>query len=146
MMLLNIVYAQGFPFLITIVTLIMDTEVKKTIFADQYLFSSIQGNPKTNILPQIGKYSCWLDSEYRPGVSFQNTPEFLYFYLLVIFLLLINIVCFMLTGFSLFSHWWQMRGLVQESINGLFKTQLLTVTKLFFIMGKFERRIRYSFI
>jgi len=77
MILLNIVYAQGFPFLITIVTLIMDTEVKKTIFADQYLFSSIQGNPKTNILPQIGKYSCWLDSEYRPGVSFQNTPEFL---------------------------------------------------------------------
>ena len=146
MILLNMVYAQGFPFLITIVTIIMDTTVKKRIFADQYFSFFFQGNPKTNTLPQIGKYSCWLDSEYHPGVSFQNTPEFLYFYLLVIFLLLVNIICFMLTGFSLFSHWWQMRGLAQGSINELFKTQLLTVTKLFFIMGKLEKRIRCSFI
>jgi hypothetical protein len=75
------------------------------------------------------------DVDQEQEVSFAKTPEFLYFYLLVIFLLLINIICFLLTGFSLFSHWWQMRGLAQGSINELFKTQLLTVTKLFFIMG-----------
>ena len=92
-------------------------------------------------MPQIGQYSCWLANEYDPEVSFAKTPEFLYFYLLVIFLLLVNIICFLLTGFSLFSHWWQMRGLAQGSINELFKTQLLTVTKLFFIMGKSEKRI-----
>ena len=33
-----------------------------------------------------------------------------------------------------------MRGLAQGSINELFKTQLLTVTKLFFIMGKLEKK------
>ena len=40
MILLNMVYAQGLPFLITIVTIIMDTTVKKIIFADQYFYFS----------------------------------------------------------------------------------------------------------
>ena len=106
----------------------------------------MQGNPETSTLPQIGQYNCWLGHEYNPDESFASTPEFLYFYLLVIFLLLINIICFLLTGFSLFSHWWQMRGLAQGSINELFKTQLLTVTKLFFIMGKIENRNMISLI
>ena len=113
----------------------------KTILIDSSYSLFCQGNPETSILPQIGEYSCWLANEYDPEVSFAKTPEFLYFYLLVIFLLLVNIICFLLTGFSLFSHWWQMRGLAQGSINELFKTQLLTVTKLFFIMGKSVKRI-----
>merc|ERR1719384_1996783 len=94
-------------------------------------------DPKTNIVPQIGEFSCWLASgpDDAQDTPFQDSPEFLYFYLVVAFILLLNIVCFLLTGFSLFSHWWQMRGLAQGSINELFKTQLLTVTKLFFIMG-----------
>ena len=122
LLLVNIIYAQGLPFLITMVTLIMDNQ---------------DFDPKTNIVPQIGEFSCWLASgpDDAQDTPFQDSPEFLYFYLVVAFILLLNIVCFLLTGFSLFSHWWQMRGLAQGSINELFKTQLLTVTKLFFIMG-----------
>ena len=82
----------------------------------------------------MGYGSCWLFDE--PEATFSRSPEFLYFYLVISLLLGLNILCFLLTGASLLSHWWQMRGLAQGSINELFKTQLRTVTKLFFIMGK----------
>ena len=83
----------------------------------------------------MGIFHCWIGSEYDPEVPFHATPEFLYFYLIIIFIIIINIICFLRTGASLFSHWWQMRGLAQGSINELFRLQLVTVTKLFFIMG-----------
>ena len=89
----------------------------------------------------MGYGSCWLFDE--PEAAFSRSPEFLYFYLVISLLLGLNILCFLLTGASLLSHWWQMRGLAQGSINELFKTQLRTVTKLFFIMGKRIVNIQY---
>merc|ERR1711953_763602 len=117
--LLNATYAQGVALLLSLVTVIMDNH----------------GEPRYQ--PNIGKYSCWLGSEYseEERVSFASTPEFLYYYLIIIFIILINIICFLRTGFSLFFHWWQMRGLAQGSINELFKTQVVTLAKLFVIMG-----------
>ena len=118
--LLNFAFAQGSAFLVTLVTIIMDNH----------------GNPDTSVLPNIGDYSCWFGSPHYLDVPFYKTPQFLYFYMIIILIMVINVSCFILTGVSLISHWWQMRGLAQGSINELFKTQLITVAKLFFIMGK----------
>ena len=117
-LLLNTAYAQGSAALVTLITCIMD----------------IAGDPQKNIIPNIGSFKCWLGTE-DPKVPFSSSPEFLYFYLIIIFVILINVACFLRTGFALFSHWWQMRGLAQGSINELFKTQLVTLAKLFIIMG-----------
>ena len=121
-LIINFAYAQGSALFVSLVTVIMDTH----------------GNPNDHVIPNIGKFSCWLGSEYRVDeiVSFNRTPEFLYYYLIIIFIILINTICFLRTGFSLFSHWWQMRGLAQGSINELFKTQVVTLAKLFIIMGR----------
>ena len=116
-LIMNICYAQGSSLIISMVTLIMDNH----------------GDPQTHVLPHIGRLSCWF--EFNPDIPFQASPEFLYFYLIIVFILSINIVCFIRTGLSLLSHWWQMRGMAQGSVNELFKTQLLTVSKLFIIMG-----------
>ena len=123
--LVNSAYAQGSALFVSLITVIMDTH----------------GNPlepSNHVIPNIGKYSCWLGSEYteKEIVPFTSRPEFLYYYLICICIILINTICFLRTGFSLFSHWWQMRGLAQGSINELFKTQVVTLVKLFFIMGR----------
>ena len=119
---INLTIAQGSALLVSLVTVIMDS----------------QGSPSDHVIPNIGTFSCWLGSEYKKDeiVSFTKTPEFLYYYLIIIFIILINTICFLRTGFSLFSHWWQMRGLAQGSINELFKTQVVTLAKLFIIMGR----------
>jgi len=118
-LLLNICYAQGCPLLITLLTAMMDS----------------LGSPHYSILPNMGEFSCWLGLENGLETPFHRTPDFLYFYLIITIIMITNVICFILTGASLFSHWWQMRGMAQGSINELFKTQLGTVSKLFIIMG-----------
>ena len=93
-LLINICYAQGFPLLITGITLGMD------------FFG-----PCHYILPNMGKFSCFLGSEFNPDQSFFKTSEFLYFYLVISIIMVSNIICFIITGTSLISHWWQMRDL-----------------------------------
>eukprot|EP00092_Neocalanus_flemingeri_P003421 GFUD01003663.1.p1 GENE.GFUD01003663.1~~GFUD01003663.1.p1 ORF type:complete len:522 (-),score=96.54 GFUD01003663.1:203-1768(-) len=115
----NICYAQGCPLLITLLTAIMDN----------------LASPNSSILPNMGKFLCFLGSEYSLETPFHRTPEFLYFYLVITIIMITNVICFLLTGASLFSHWWQMKGMAQGSVNELFKTQLGTVSKLFIIMG-----------
>ena len=44
----------------------------------------------------MGKTSCWLWTD--SASSFFLSPEFLYFYLLVLVLLAANLVCFVITG------------------------------------------------
>jgi len=116
--LLNICYAQGCPLLITILTAIMDQH----------------GDPDNSILPGMGEFRCFL-YEGKMETPFHHTPEFIYFYLVILIIMILNIVCFIITGFSLLSHWCQMRGMAQGSINELFKTQLSILSKLFIIMG-----------
>merc|ERR1719153_573662 len=116
-LLLNICYAQGCPLLITIITAIMDRH----------------GNPDSSILPKMGEFRCFL-YEGKMETPFHHTPEFLYFYLVILIIMILNIICFIITGSSLLSHWCQMRGMAQGSINELFKTQLSILSKLFIIM------------
>ena len=93
-LLLNICYAQGCPLIITCVTAVMDFY-----------------GPCDSILPNMGKFTCFLGSAYNPETSFFMTPEFLYFYLVIAIIMVANIICFIITGASLISHWWQMRDL-----------------------------------
>jgi len=117
-LLLNFSYAQGFSLAITIITAIMDKD----------------SNPEHSSLPNMGTFRCFLDAG-EMKTPFHHTPEFLYFYLVVIIIMIINLICFLITGFSLLSHWYQMRGMAQGSINELFKTQFAILSKLFIIMG-----------
>ena len=96
-LLLNICYAQGCALIITIITAIMDN----------------LGDAHSSILPNMGKFSCFLASEYDLKTPFHKTPEFLYFYLVITIIIITNVICFLLTGVSLLSHWCQMRGMAQ---------------------------------
>jgi len=118
-LLINICYAQGCPLLITIITVMMDN----------------LASPQSFILPNMGKNLCFLGSDHNLETPFHQTPEFLYSYLVITIIMITNIICFLITGASLFAHWWQMRGMAQGSINELFKTQLAILSKLFIIMG-----------
>jgi len=91
---LNICYAQGCPLIITGLTLAMDMY-----------------GPCDYILPNMGKFTCFLGSEYNPEMSFFKTPEFLYFYIIIGIITAANIICFIITGTSLISHWCQMKEL-----------------------------------
>eukprot|EP00092_Neocalanus_flemingeri_P027236 GFUD01029537.1.p1 GENE.GFUD01029537.1~~GFUD01029537.1.p1 ORF type:complete len:523 (+),score=137.88 GFUD01029537.1:393-1961(+) len=117
-LLLNICYAQGCPLIITIVTAVMDFY-----------------GPCDSILPNMGKFTCFLGSEYNPETPFVKTPEFLYFYLVISIIMVSNIICFIITGASLISHWWQMKDLDRHLHNDGLKTQFGIVFKLFIIMG-----------
>ena len=97
-LLLNICYAQGFPLIITCVTAVMDFY-----------------GPCDYILPNMGKFTCFLGSEYSPDRLFFRTPEFLYFYLIISIIMVTNIICFIITGTSLISHWAQMKDLNSRS-------------------------------
>ena len=92
--LLNICYAQGCPLIITCVTAVMD------------FYGSCD-----YILPNMGRFTCFLGSEYSPDRLFFRTPEFLYFYLIISIIMVTNIICFIITGTSLISHWAQMKDL-----------------------------------
>jgi len=116
-LLLNTAYAQGFPFLITLITALMDN----------YASCSY-------ILPNMGRYSCFLGSEFNPNALFIELPEFLYFYLIIIIIMIINIFCFIFMGYFLFTHWHNVRN-IQTSGNNSAQMNILIVIKLFFIMG-----------
>lgn len=118
-LLLNICYAQGCPLFISIITALMDN----------------LGDPHSSTLPNMGKFRCFLGSGYDIETLYHQTPEFLYSYLVITIIMITNVICFLITGASLFSHWWQMRGMAQGSINELFKTQFAILSKLFIIMG-----------
>eukprot|EP00092_Neocalanus_flemingeri_P006162 GFUD01006633.1.p1 GENE.GFUD01006633.1~~GFUD01006633.1.p1 ORF type:complete len:527 (+),score=97.66 GFUD01006633.1:364-1944(+) len=117
-LLLNICYAQGCPLIITCVTAIMDFY-----------------GPCDSILPNMGKFTCFLGSEYNPETPFFMTPEFLYFYLIIATIMVSNIICFIITGTALISHWWQMRDLDSRVQNSDLKAQFGIVFKIFIIMG-----------
>jgi len=117
-LLLNICYAQGCPLVITCFTAAMD----------------IYG-PCDYILPNMGKFTCFLGSEHNPEMSFFKTPEFLYFYLIIGIITATNLICFIITGTSLISHWCQMKELDSSVNNESMKSQFGIVFKLFIIMG-----------
>lgn len=117
-LLLNILFAQGMPTLITVITLLMDTL-----------------QPEGQVLPNMGQISCFVGQEYSvPPVPYYKTAEFLYFYLFIVLVVITNIICFVITGVNLTSHWAQMKQMeqTQRSTN---LAQLRIIANLFIIMG-----------
>jgi len=114
----NVCYAQGSALIITCVTIGMD------------FFG-----PCDYVLPNMGKFSCFLGSEFNPDSSFLTTSEFLYFYLVISIIMVSNLICFIITGASLISHWWQMKELQSSISNSGLKNHCGVVLKLFIIMG-----------
>ena len=79
--LLIILYGQGIPILLTIILALIDS------------YGACDGSI---ILPNIAKYNCFIGTD--DTVSFLQSPKFLYFFLIVLILVIINIVCFIHTG------------------------------------------------
>jgi len=113
----TICFAQGCPLLVTIVTAAMD------------LFG-----PCDFILPNMGKYTCFVGSEYDLQIRFFETPEFIYFYAIIALIICVNSVLFIITGASLMLHWSQTRNMNTSQKNGT-KKHIKIVFKLFIIMG-----------
>ena len=81
-------YAQGLPTLLTVVTVLLD-----------------EAGPCDITRPNMGTFKCFLGTEYGAVDSFFKSAQFLYFYLIVGILIIVNIICFLITGISLCSHW-----------------------------------------
>jgi len=117
MLFANILYCQGVPLSITIITLLIDS------------FGSCDMTR-----PNMGYFTCFLGSEYEWDKTFADTPQFLYFYLIISILLLFNIGCFMVIAYSLASHWSTIKTM-QTSDGNRILTLLRSLVSLFIIMG-----------
>merc|ERR1712027_103490 len=102
----NIVYTQGLPIIISIITALVDS------------FGSCD-----SIIPNMGYFSCFLGSEFDPEKNFGETPQFLYFYMIISVILLVNIVCFIITAYYLTKHWRAVQQM-QTSIRNSFMTHM----------------------
>jgi len=118
MLILNVLFAQGSPLMISIVTAFMDS------YGDC-----------GDVLPHMGHYNCFPGGENDPNQSLETTSEFLYFYLIIIVSISINIICFLLTAFFLTSHWRSVQ-MMQTSAENSVWSHLMLLLKLFIIMGK----------
>lgn len=119
-LILHILYAQGLPLLITVVTIIMDNQ---------------EPGPG-KILPNMGVYQCFPGEMAKsdPG-SFFKTPEFLYFYLIIAILIIINLICFIVTGANLVSHWSKAKAMKKSKNNNTPFEHAKILGSLFVIMG-----------
>jgi len=115
---LNICYAQGIPLLISVFTIIMDNF-----------------GPCDQILPNMGRFTCSLGFEYSESTPYYKTADFLYLYLVISILMMINIVCFGVTGVTLTIHWSQMRELQHRLNDKGVMREFGIILKLFIIMG-----------
>lgn len=117
-LLLSIIYAQGMPLIVTLVTILMDHF----------------GSEESHILPNMGKYRCGLGSEFNFNITFLKTSRFLYFYLIILIITLVNIICYMITAYNFISHWLSTNSMFSSDPNSPW-SQIKLVAKLFFIMG-----------
>jgi len=122
-LLVYFLYAQGIPVLFTVFTVLMDT-IK----------------PIDDPLPNVGEYTCFIGSQYedyeeRMGKSFFQTPEFVYFYLIVLVIITFNIVCFSVTAFNLARHWQAMKDIQTTSGSDGLVEHFTIIIKLSVIMG-----------
>merc|ERR1719341_2894300 len=87
---------KGVPLLVTIITAAMDT------------FGSCEST-----LPNIGKYNCFpgSDPELLEEISFFASSIFLYFYLFIFLIIIVNSICFLITGYYLIGHWSEVKSI-----------------------------------
>merc|ERR1711915_478194 len=83
----------------------------------------------------MGRFTCFLGDEYNESTLYYNTPEFLYLYLIISILMVVNIVCFGVTGVTLTIHWSQMRELQHRLNDKGVMREFGIILKLFIIMG-----------
>ena len=57
-------------------------------------------------LPNMAWHDCFPSSGLygQSDLTFQDTSQFLYFFLIVMIILIVNVICFVLTGFFLTRH------------------------------------------
>jgi len=113
----NIIYAQGVPTFVTIVTFLAD------------LYGSCD-----SILPNMGRFTCFLGSEFDQHARFVDKPSFVYYYSIICYVMILNVLCFCITGYYLISHWVTVRNMQRNSKQNVW-THALVVSKLFLIMG-----------
>ena len=94
--LLFLLYAQFLPIIISLVIAAIDSYGSCDL-----------------TLPNMGRYSCFVGSPpwNEAGWVFTETSQFLYFYLFVLIILLVNVVCCIITGISLTIHWQSVRNM-----------------------------------
>ena len=83
-----ILYAQGLPTLITVLTIIID-----------------EAGPCDITRPNMGRFKCFVQTQHGTVDSFFQSAQFLHFHLTMGILIIVNIICFLITGISLCSHW-----------------------------------------
>ena len=116
---LHILFGQGVPLVVTLVTLVMDTR-----------------GGDDQILPNMGIYSCFVGEEFKENPdSFLKSPVFLYFYLTIVIAWLINIVCFVVTAVHLMSHWAKAKSMKQSKANNTPMAHAKILGSLLIIMG-----------
>ena len=87
-LILNILFAQGLPMILTLVTVLMD---------------ELGGCDQS--LPNMGYFNCFLGEEFNPEKRFHELSIFFYYYLIISVLLVFNVLCFIITGINLTMHW-----------------------------------------
>ena len=92
--LINQLLHSGVPVLITIATFLAD------LYGDC-----------DSILPNMGRFNCFLGSEFKPNTRFRDKPSFVYYYSIIINIMLLNVICFVITGYYLISHWVTVRNM-----------------------------------
>ena len=99
--------------------------------------------------PNMGVAQCFLGNPWGDQwaannetrgqwTAFFSSPEFIYFYSVIIALQAANILFFLLTVYYLVEHWRNSAGIIRSETKGNF----IIVIKLFFIMGR--NNIYYS--
>merc|ERR1719219_1067882 len=115
---LTCLYGQGIPALITLMMLLLDT------YGDC-----------SATLPNIAKYDCFPSSGlYGQSIlPFHQTSQFLYFYLVIIIIIIINTACFLVTGFHLTRHSFNLASFNAQQIEILNHIRL--VVNISIVMG-----------
>ena len=98
-------YAQGMPFLIAVITAIIDASVAR------------DGNPDTLIhYPNMGRYSCFLGAvKTGEHQSYFGRPEFIYFQVFLVILQVSNMVFLGITIKFLYQGWGNQAELLRNS-------------------------------
>ena len=122
-------YAQGMPLVLCLVVGLLDR------------FGSCDITR-----PHMGTSQCFLGKPWGEHLEERNqttgqwtaffySPEFIYFYSVVLALQAANVIFFLLTVYYLVQHWRNSAGIIKTETKGNF----IIVLKLFFIMGNVSR-------
>ena len=67
-----------------------------------------------SILPNMGRFTCFLGSEFDQKARFVDTPPFVYYYSIICNIMVLNMICFGITGYYLISHWVTVRNMQRK--------------------------------